>query len=140
MSSVATLPSFQTHPGSHTLCNRSPSVFQTTLQSAHTTAWRNPAQVLPGFRLFAQQTRVLLGPILTLENRTLALGEPAHLKRRCENLRVWPQEEEGQGRGRGGGAVRGGRLPGGWACWAITWPRAWAKSICRLRGLICWTR
>ena len=136
MGSVATLPSFQMHPGSRALCNRSPFVFPTTLQCAHTTAWRNPAQVLPGFPLFAQQTRVLLGPILTLENRTLALGEPAHLKRRWEDGRM------GVATGRGGAGGEGGEAGcvGGWACWAITWPRTWAKSICRLPGLICRTR
>ena len=41
MSSVGTLPGFQTHPGNRTLCNLSPLVFQTALQLAHTTAWKS---------------------------------------------------------------------------------------------------
>ena len=61
MSSVGTLPSFQTHPGNHTLCNLSPLVFQTALQLAHTTVWKSLAQVPPSFHLFTQQTCVLQG-------------------------------------------------------------------------------
>ena len=61
MSSVGTLPSFQTHPGNRTLCNLSPLVFQTALRLAHTTVWKSLAQVPPSFHLFTQQTCVLQG-------------------------------------------------------------------------------